>query len=476
MKQSTRYLMLLAFCVINLNLTAQNVGIGTASPVYNLDVRSFGNAQFNLREGIGLQTALFSRYSNRLEIQSSDAFELSVGGIDQRNLCIANNGYAGIGTSTPSTRLQILTTDASYGITHTNGTVIVGTYVGNGGGWLGTQSNNPLYFFTNNSNALMALGTNGYFGIGTITPVNKLQIGSVGSTGYGGNDIAFGNGTQASGITQTGSIVQWYSTTDIALMPKGNGHGRVGINTTVPGYPLEVDDYVTLSGNSWGYKYGTNLEVLNPQISISAQSNITASEFDAFSDARIKDIESVSKSSPDLETLNKIEITNYTLKDKIKNGNRPFKKVIAQQVETVYPQVVSRHVDFIPNVYQLTDKINKTDSGYILQFDNGHHLSKAAKRIKLLTSNDNSMKQYDIISILSDKEVLINAANLKGDKVFVYGEEVSDFRTVDYEGLTTLNISATQELSKLLQQQQKEIEALKQELKQLKTKEITNNL
>src|SRR5207302_1743047 len=114
----------------------------------------------------------------------------------------------------------------------------------------------PLYFFTNNSGALMALGTNGDFGIGTITPANRLQIGSVGSTGYGGNDIAFGNGTQASGITQTASVVQWYSTTDIALMPKGNGHGRVGINTTTPGYPLQVDDYVTISAaNWWGYKY-----------------------------------------------------------------------------------------------------------------------------------------------------------------------------------------------------------------------------
>jgi hypothetical protein len=156
------------------------------------------------------------------------------------------------------------------------------------------------------------------------------------------------------------------------------------------------------------------------------------------------------------------------LKDKVKNGNKPFKKVIAQQVETVYPQVVSRHVDFIPNVYQLTDKINKTDSGYILRFENAHQLSKDAKRIKLLAADDNTMKQYDIVAILSDKEVLINAHELDGDKVFVYGEEVNDFRTVDYEGLTTLNISATQELNKLIKSQQKEIDDLKEEISQLK--------
>jgi len=488
-----------ATSLLNLNGSAQmalltngNFGIGNIAPAYKLDIHSTGNAQINMSEGVGFQTALFSRYTNRLEIQPSDAFQVSVGGIDQRNLCISNNGYTGIGTSTPSTRLQVLTADGSYGITHTNGTVSVGTYIGNGGGWLGTQSNHPLYFFTNNSNAQMTLATNGNFGIGAITPVNKLQIGAVG--GYIGNDIAFGNGTQASGIAQNASVAQWYSTTDIALMPKGNGHGRVGINTTTPKVPLEVDDYVitqalqnpagtTYDGfdyfrvggynggvNSWGADVGGICHSCNADVSIYAYGNVMATEFDAISDARMKDVKGLSNTAKDLATINAIEITDYTLKDKVKSGNKPFKKVIAQQVETVYPEVVSRHVDFIPDVYQVTDKINKTDSGCILRFECGHHLSKDAKRIKLLAPDDNSMKQYNIVAILSDKEVLIDAPDLNENKVFVYGEEVSDFRTVDYEGLTTLNISATQELSKLLQLQQKEIDELKEEIKILKSK------
>jgi hypothetical protein len=46
----------------------------------------------------------------------------------------------------------------------------------------------------------------------------------------------------------------------------------------------------------------------------------------------------------------------------------------------------------------------------------------------------------------------------------VYGEEVAYFRTVDYEGLSTLNISATQELSKLEQKQQNQIKQLEKRL------------
>jgi len=167
----------------------------------------------------------------------------------------------------------------------------------------------------------------------------------------------------------------------------------------------------------------------------------------------------VSDSAKDLITINGLEVTDYTLKDSVANGNRPFKKVIAQQVETVYPQVVSKHVDFIPNVYQAASTVTKTDRGILLHFDNGHHLSAGAKRIKLLASGEHTMRRVEIVTIPSERDVLIEATPLEGDKVFVYGEEVDDFRTVDYEGLTTLNISATQELSKRIARQQADIAA-----------------
>jgi hypothetical protein len=78
------------------------------------------------------------------------------------------------------------------------------------------------------------------------------------------------------------------------------------------------------------------------------------------------------------------------------------------------------------------------------------------------------MQEIEIVSIPSDTQVIINAHDIKSAKVFVYGEEVNDFRTVDYEGLTTLNISATQELSKLIDAQNKKIAELAEEIKLLK--------
>jgi hypothetical protein len=207
-----------------------------------------------------------------------------------------------------------------------------------------------------------------------------------------------------------------------------------------------------------------------------ASGRVYADEFDAYSDARIKQINGISNSLKDLHTINAIKITDYTMKDIVKYGNQKFKKVIAQEVEKVYPQVVSKHTDFIPNVYQLTNKITNTEGGYLLHFNTNHNISKSAKKIQALVEGK-GMEQFDIISIPSANEVIINATNIKGDKAFVYGEEVDDFRTVDYEGLTTLNISATQELSRLVKQQQalleaqdKKIEALMEAVKLLKDK------
>jgi FtsZ-binding cell division protein ZapB len=48
------------------------------------------------------------------------------------------------------------------------------------------------------------------------------------------------------------------------------------------------------------------------------------------------------------------------------------------------------------------------------------------------------------------------------DKVFVFGKKVSDFHTVDYDRIFTLNVSATQELARRVEQLEAENAALRQ--------------
>ena len=80
----------------------------------------------------------------------------------------------------------------------------------------------------------------------------------------------------------------------------------------------------------------------NFNVGIYCENDLIVSGFIATeSDARLKNISGISNASSDLETLMSIEVTDYTLKDVISQGGRDFKKVIAQQVEEVFPQAVN---------------------------------------------------------------------------------------------------------------------------------------
>jgi uncharacterized protein (UPF0335 family) len=63
-------------------------------------------------------------------------------------------------------------------------------------------------------------------------------------------------------------------------------------------------------------------------------------------------------------------------------------------------------------------------------------------------------------------------------RVFVYGREVSDFHTVDYEALSTLNISATQELFRKIERLESENAVLKADNQSIKTenREMKNDI
>ena len=394
----------------------------------------------------------------------------------------ASNSYVGLGGDFPLNKLQV-------GTIPNAGSNYVGNdlAIGNGTNAMRVlQSVDATIIASNNTNIILwPKEATGNVGINTLQqPTNKLQIGSVGGTGFATNDLAIGNGTAAMAIYQSNISTLIGSTTDIILKPRNNGQGRVGINTTTPRAPLDVTSsnsvpwpdgvafYSYLNGLNTNNNLGNASDNPVPDISIIASGRMFAREFDAYSDARIKNIIGISNTAKDLKAINELQITDYTMKDKVKYGNQSYKKVIAQEVEKIYPQVVSKHTDFIPNVYQLTSTIQPVTDGFLLSFKTKHTISSNAKKLQVLEENK-GIQQYGIVAIPSATEVIISAKDIKSDKVFVFGEEVDDFRTVDYEGLTTLNISATQEISKLIKKQAAMIENLEKRLAILESKPLS---
>ncbi|MEN9610285.1 MAG: hypothetical protein RLZZ628_1099 [Bacteroidota bacterium] len=192
----------------------------------------------------------------------------------------------------------------------------------------------------------------------------------------------------------------------------------------------------------------------NMPVSLYADNRILASEFNAFSDKRIKDVIGQSNTQADLNLLSKIQITDYTMKDKFQYGDKKYKKVIAQELKAVYPQAVSLSTNFIPNIY----KVAAVQDGWVnIQAD----VAKGDK-VRIITE---AGQQEIVVEAAEANRFKINLPN--AERVFFFGKEVKDFHVVDYEALTTLNISATQALLSEIQQLKAQNTALKTQVEGL---------
>ncbi len=158
-----------------------NIGIGTISPNYKLTVSQPSGIGFSQEGGTaGPQIGFYTNSLGSAYLQTHNNFDLAfaTNNSSAQMTLQVGTGNLGVGTSTPSERLTVFTPANSYGLTHTDGTIRVSTYVGGlgVGGYVGTLSNHPLYFYTNGGGAQMSILQNGNVGIGTLNPTFKLSV------------------------------------------------------------------------------------------------------------------------------------------------------------------------------------------------------------------------------------------------------------------------------------------------------------
>ncbi len=228
------------------------------------------------------------------------------------------------------------------------------------------------------------------------------------------------------------------------------GNGNIGIGTANPTKArLEIEgaNDFDLKGYGWfnsSGDTGTTGSILRTY-SLYTSRRIAAEEFNAFSDTRIKRILELSNGKTDLKTLLRLEVTDYTYIDTLAKGNEQHKKLIGQQVKDVYPQAVSLLTDVVPDIYRIAE----VNDGWI---DLATSLSPG-DRVQLICEDKTDV--YEVLEV-SDKGFRV--ALPKVGKVFVYGREVEDFHLVDYEAIAMLNVSVTQHLNELIQEQQHAIQ------------------
>ncbi len=176
-----------------------------------------------------------------------------------------------------------------------------------------------------------------------------------------------------------------------------------------------------------------------------------------FSDARTKNILGRSEARKDLDILNKIRITDYRMIDRVTDDNY-YKKVIAQEVEEVFPQAVKTSRRVIPNIYEQAVNF-RYEEGQLTVTTGKLHDFASGDEVGLVTPED-PLAKFRVISV-KDAHTFTVAAEKAPENVFVYGKYVDDFKSVDYDALSMLNISATQEMYRQLQQLQQENAALR---------------
>jgi hypothetical protein len=220
-----------------------NVGIGNTAPgsklvvagtvaAGNTTITGFANVTSTLQVG---GVATFAANAN------FDAGVLFVDGTNNR---------VGINTTSPGVALDV------SGVVRSSD-----QFICNGGGrdlrvndnfggtiaGVGVVSNNPLMFFTNNTERAQ-IAANGNLGVANSAPAHKL---SVNGPGYFGDTLWFGSGGYLSWTTgySDGTTQTFQSPTNgsIALIANGaaglfiKSNQNVGIGTTTPGYKLEVN-------------------------------------------------------------------------------------------------------------------------------------------------------------------------------------------------------------------------------------------
>jgi hypothetical protein len=221
-----------------MRLTTTGLGIGTSSPAAKLDVQAAtatlkvasttgtnaaylyaqntgGDFYFGRDNSTGATFGTNSAYSAVL--WSAGAYPMAFFTNNTERMRIDSAGNVGIGTSSPTTTLHLAKAGATY-MRANNTTSTIDLYVGSqtNDATVAVISNHPLSFATNSAER-MRISASGDVGIGTSSPLQKLDVNGdmrvanavryyVGSTEYG---VSFANAGAVGTEAYQGTYIYW---------------------------------------------------------------------------------------------------------------------------------------------------------------------------------------------------------------------------------------------------------------------------
>ncbi|MEZ4966525.1 MAG: tail fiber domain-containing protein [Saprospiraceae bacterium] len=412
-------------------------------------------------------------------------------------MTIASDGKVGIGTTTPDEALDVsgngrlLNDDPELIFFEDgggNGTrqSAIRTTFSTGLGVDGPELQKMTFSVSNGTNTgmsdMITLRGDRKVGIGTTAPENLLHLSGTDDEEFlridagGDSRVQLVSRNASSGASYVGTVNtnSFGLVTDNQFRLLVQADGDVGIGTSNPQARLHVAGNTvsaTGSANYFIYTFPDNstLQDINnlPNVVAYFEGDVVASQSVAsmnvstWSDARAKEVIARSNGASDLELLKKVRITDYRWKDTLEDQGRIHKKIIAQEVEQVLPNAVSRMRKAIPSVYR-----NATEVAYdagsrrlTITLDTAHQMV-AGDKVRVFTNAEN-LEEVEVLDVPSERSFTIAAK--EATDAFVYGKWVDDYRKVDYDAISMLNVSATQEQQRIIEAQEKRIAELEAE-------------
>ena len=369
-------------------------------------------------------------------------FTYSDGSTASESMRINSSGNVGIGTNAPDTLLHInggglkikqavqldATSGAFYeGLTFENVATTHAYSIGyNAGGKFGLNYFNG----TSTYSSFLLVNSGGDVGIGS-TPSYKLDVaGDINFTG-----TIYNNGVEFSGGSEwnrNGNKI-YYNTDNVGIGTNNPSNAKLEINGTNGSVSFGVNSYAELSSN--GVKLGA---ATTASYSIYASGAIAGSEFNAISDARVKNVKEIRDNKKDIETLEQMNVYEFNYIDKLNYGTKDKIGFIAQDLEKLNNNLVNYSKNFIPNIFK-NFKINNNkvilDKDYDLKINDILKLEITVYSRKLLVEKK--------ILEINNNEILIELPEMiENNEIFIYGKKVDDFRTINFEQIIGMNVSS----------------------------------
>jgi hypothetical protein len=261
---------------------------------------------------------------------------------------------------------------------------------------IGTTSNHPLIFGTNNSFPQMTLATSGNVGIGTTAPARKLTIvgaadqtmtiGNDGPSMTLSNDASNPNAAATTGLLALATSAGQYSLNagELMMATFGASRGNIVINSNFAGGGASRDAILQPSGGNVGI--GTTGPSYQLHLSTDSAAKPSTNTWTIASDARIKT--ETGEYTKGLDAVLSLRPVTYRYNGKagmVDDGEDKI-SIIAQEAINAFPECVGSYMTKLDeDDEEETEVLNW--NGHALTFALVNSIKELAARLEALENN-----------------------------------------------------------------------------------------